>query len=202
MFLAFLSLAVIGSILLLTVIAFYNKKDSSNMQTERRSAGYGRPVQSSATKSLESGDSATHKSPPGDSVSTADAKEKGGDKGRGFVPVIFKHGKIPGLREHELVHFVGSGALFFIETELNPGEINIDPDELTPVLAGDLVLTSKQIIVFHEETAKKISISSVARHRFIDSFLIIKRKRVKKKTDIIKITRRPVEFSYILHTLL
>ena len=31
MFLAFLSLAVIGSMLLLTVIAFYNKKDSADI---------------------------------------------------------------------------------------------------------------------------------------------------------------------------
>jgi len=189
---------------LLTVIAFYNKKDSADMQTEHRAAEHGGPVQSSTAKSLEhrGREAVSHKRPSGGSVSAAGAKEKGEDRGRGFVPVIFAHGKIPGVREHELVHFVGSGALFFIETELNPGQIHIDPDELTPVLAGDLALTSKQIIIFNEETAKKIPISSVAKHQFIDSFLIIKRKRVKKKTDIIKISRRPVEFSYILHTLL
>ncbi len=199
MFLAFLSLAVIGSVLLLTVIAFYNKKDSAEMQTERGSARRNVPAQSRTSKSLagKRGDAVSRESPSGDSAPSADAKEKG----RGFLPVIFEHGKIPGVREHELVHFVGSGALFFIETELNPEQIDIDPDDLTPVLAGGLVLTSKQIIVFNEETAKKILISSIAKHQFTDSFLIIKRKRVKKKTDIIKISRRLVEFSYILQTL-
>lgn len=204
MFLAFLSLAVIGSLLLLTVIAFYNKKDSSNMQSERRAVGYGGPaMQKTATGGQGNASlyGPSMRSVSSSEVSGNDAKERGEDK-KGFVPVILKHGEIPGVRERELVHFIDSGTLFFIESEQGPEEMDIDTDELTMVLEGNLVLTSKQIIVFNKEASKRILISSIAKHRFTGSFLIIKRKRVKKKTDVIKISRRPVEFSYILHTLL
>ncbi len=210
MFLIFLSLAVIGSMLLLTVIAFYNKKDSADMQTVRKSAGHSGPAQggkhrSDTVKTIDGrdGTQASHLSSAEEAAYAADLKRNNGlNKGRGYVPVIFGHGKIPGVREHELVHFIGSGALFFIESELSPDEIEINPDELTEVVDGDLVLTSKQIVVYSKEASKRIQISAIAKHQFKDSFLIIKRKRVKKKTDIIKISRRPVELRYILHTLL
>jgi len=196
--------------LLLTVIAFYNKKDSADIGIVRRSAGRSRPARNGKSrldnvKTIEGkgGSETSHLMPGGDKASAVGLEKNHGlDKGRGYVPVIFKHGKIPGVREHELVHFVGSGTLFFIETELSPDEIETIPDEMTEVVTGNLALTSKQIVVYSKEATKRIQISTIAKHQFKNSFLIIKRKRVKKKTDIIKISRRPVEFSYILHALL
>jgi len=196
--------------LLLTVIAFYNKKDSADIGIVRGPAGLRKPARSGKSrldtvKTIEGkgGSETSHLKPGGDKSSAVDLeKNHGQNKGRGYVPIIFEHGKIPGIREHELVHFIGSGALFFIETELGPDEIETIPDEMAEVVAGNLILTSKQIVVYSKDAAKRIQISSIAKHKFKNSFLIIKRKRVKKKTDIIKIFQRPVEFSYILHALL
>jgi len=119
-----------------------------------------------------------------------------------YIPVIRMDETIPGLSSRDLVHYLGSGALYTIETAQDPEELVINEKELSPVGVGKLLLSSKFILVYDNSFKKRILLSSIDKHHFQNYFLIFKRKKVKKKVDVLKIDDRPVEFQYIFHTLI
>ena len=81
-----------------------------------------------------------------------------------YIPVVRVERKIPGLNKQELVHFVGSGALFTIDTLAEPDEIELGKYVLTPEIEGDIVLTTRTLMIFNEKNMKKILIDSIGKY--------------------------------------
>jgi hypothetical protein len=118
-----------------------------------------------------------------------------------YVPVVRVEREIPGLNKHELVHFVGTGALFSIETLSEPDEIELGKYALTPEIEGDIVLTTRALLIFNEKNRKKIIIDSIGKYHFQDDSVIIRRKDVKKKKEVLKLFNKISEFKYILSVI-
>jgi hypothetical protein len=220
MFLAFLSLAVLGVVLLLTVIALYSRKDLLRFSSGEESSH--RQTETARYRSrLSGGDHVRQSEKPaandrvGEPVQTpsksADSvKEKSSDQSPGFtfdrdgeeryIPVLERKEPIPGVRDSERLHFMATGVLYSMEAEKLPEKIK--EKELTTEIEGTLALTSGHVVVYNDGDSKRFTLGSIEKHHFDDSFLIMKRKNVKYKKDVIKITKNPVEFTYILQTLL
>ncbi|HEB30945.1 MAG TPA: hypothetical protein ENI15_08745 [Spirochaetes bacterium] len=118
-----------------------------------------------------------------------------------YIPVVHVEREIPGLNKQELVHFIGSGALFNIETLAEPDEIELDKYTLIPEIEGDIVLTTRTLMIFNEKNMKKIVIDSIGKYHFQDDCVIIRRKDVKKKKDVLKLFNKRSEFKYILSVI-
>ncbi len=174
MFLAFIALSIVGVVFFFTILLFCHR----------------RPPEDGI--------------PSGDPKSEEKRRREEGESGEypdGYVPILHAEADVPGLSRGELVHYRGEGKLYTVESSLSIVELSVSRDELTEVMTGALALTSKAIIIFEGESKKKFYISSIEDYRFHRSYLILKRKNVKRKKDIIEISPRPVEFRYILHTL-
>jgi hypothetical protein len=205
MYQLFLSLIIVGGLLFFTVLAFYTRKhlhrkseslvDRSNVE----SIGYRNPSRSlPETKKLEPSQETNI------SYSPAETSIKIKNK---YLPVIKTDEMIPGLSPRDLIHYLGSGSLYTIETSQGPEELVIEElvineEELTPLGGGKLLLSSRFLLVYDNSFKKKILLSSIDKYHFKDCYLIFKRKRVKKKLDVLKIDDRSVEFKYILNTLI
>lgn len=213
MFFAFLSLAIVGIVLFFTIVAFYNKKNSikskdrrspsADHSTEQNTSGPGEAISLSDQAPNRDYHVVYHKpaltaSPHEAPGGASDQKEEGD----AYIPVLHFPGVIPGLKKRELVHFSGSGVLYAIDTLSNPGDIDLEQEDMHTTVEGKLVLTSKHIVIYNDEMTKKIPVSSVEKYDFQKSYLIVKRKNVKKKKDIIRIAGKPVEFRYIFLTLI
>ncbi|MFW6139436.1 MAG: hypothetical protein ACOC7U_09720 [Spirochaetota bacterium] len=118
-----------------------------------------------------------------------------------YIPVVRPDRIIPGLNKGELVHYKGSGVLYSIELLVDPQEINPEEHELSVEVEGEVVITSRGILVYDSKNIKKISTSAIEKFDFRGPYVIIKRKNVKKKKDIVKVPENTAEFKYILHTL-
>ncbi|MGQ9614786.1 MAG: hypothetical protein ACUVWJ_00100 [Spirochaetota bacterium] len=200
MYQLFLSLIVVGGILFFTVLAFYNRKhlhrknktrnSISRIETENRNDPSAFLYQIKNRELLEKQNIEYN-------------SDKAFIKGRNrYIPVIRIEEPIPGLGSRDLIHYLGSGALYTIETAQEPKELVIKEEELSPVGVGKLLLSSKFILVYDNGFKKRILLSSIDKHHFQHYFLIFKRKRVKKRVDVLKIDDRPVEFQYIFYTLI
>ncbi len=128
-----------------------------------------------------------HASPPGD----ADA----------YIPVVRPKSSVPGLGKLELVHYIGKGALFSIDSLKDPSQIHIEPNKMKPEIEGEVVLSSKSLIIFNSKNSRKIMLVSIGKYYFRNSYLIIKRKNAKKKKDVLHVFGNPADFRYILRTI-
>jgi len=118
-----------------------------------------------------------------------------------YIPVLRTERRIPGLGSNEAVHYLGSCAFFSLKSGTDLEQLAFKTEELDPEIEGEVVLTSKNILVFDEEKHKRIYISSIEDYRFVDPYLVIKRKNVKTKKDVLKLEEERVKFKYILHAL-
>lgn len=118
-----------------------------------------------------------------------------------FIPVLRTERRIPGLGSNEAVHYLGRCAFFSLKSGTDLEQLAFETEELDTEIEGEVALTSKNILVFDEENHKRIYISSIEDYRFIDPYLVIKRKNVKTKKDVLKIEGERVKFKYILHAL-
>ncbi len=109
--------------------------------------------------------------------------------------------------KNEIVHYRGRGKFFQIESEsqvsdIKPEEHLIDESGKisSPIIEGDIYLTGRWIVVVGKEI-KKIPLKSIEDFVFKNGYLILKRKRVKKKKDIFEILNDRANFYYILKVL-
>ncbi len=181
----FITLTVVGILLLFTVIIFHRRRryvpdyrPPFIHEDAVRANRHEEPVQT-----FEIDDA----SPPED----ADA----------FIPVVHPKGSVPGLGKLELVHYIGKGALFSIDTLKDPSQVHIEPNKIVPEIEGEIVLSSKSLIIFNNKNTKKIMLASISKYHFSNSYLIIKRKNAKRKKDVLHILENPADFRYILRTI-
>jgi hypothetical protein len=194
MLLAFLVLAIVGVVFFIAIIVFYSKKDFSNSANQVTAEIADPP----ALQPHPVPDAVV--STPSIEIQPEPHDQEEGQ--RNYIPILHFDEPIPGLKGRVFVHFDGSGSLFTLETPVKPSDISLKQDELESVLKGRLLLTSRYIVIFNEEIKKKFSIATIEQHHFQRSFMIIKRKNVKVKKDIIKIDGNLMEFQYILHALM
>ena len=171
MFFFFLSIAIFGIIIFITVIIFYRSSDLA-----KKSSSDSDKSDREENKELEDEDY--------------------------YIPVLHIDRLIPGMGKGEVIHYLGSCSLFSLETTDSPEQIEVDENQLTAVIDGEVALTSKTILVFNDENKKKFYFTSIEDYYFENSYLIIKRRNVKRKKDILKIVTEPVSFKYILHALI
>ncbi|MFW6180545.1 MAG: hypothetical protein ACOC8N_02265 [Spirochaetota bacterium] len=108
---------------------------------------------------------------------------------------------MPELKGNERVHFIAPAALYSVESTAPLEEVDLD-GQLNEELRGEVVLTSGRILLFREGEVKRFNYSLIEHFLFREGYFIMKRKNVKKKKDIMKVFKNPVEFEYILRTLL
>jgi|GEM_PF-1456474 len=199
MFLAFLSLTVVGVALLIAVVAFYSKKDtlvdtdyiSSEQIVQDHAPNRPIPVQEPQTADRDE----VKRQP------TSVVPENKNRENAEYIPILRISEEIPGIKGRELVHYAGQGALYSLESTDDLDTIEIKSDELELVVEGKLFLTSRYIIIYSGETVKKFTIATIESFRFSRAHLIMKRKRVKTKKDVLKIGVDLKDFKYILHAL-
>lgn len=130
-----------------------------------------------------------------------DRKTLSGEKSfEEVIPVIKATHGIPGLGAGELVHFLGNGKLYSIESEDVPEKIKIDKATLAPVLEGTVAVTSKNLLIFNGQTVKKFPHGRIEKLGWKSGYLIIKRKGVKKKREVFEV-HESGSFKYIFKTL-
>ena len=134
-------------------------------------------------------------------VKPQEKKESDRVRVNSYIPVLHRQKKIPGIKEFELIHYIGSGALFTIETKQEPSEIILKEGNLVPEIEGRVILTSHKLMIYNAKTVKKIVYGAIGKYAFHDPFLIIMRKDVKKKKDVLRVLEKPSEFKYIFTTL-
>jgi hypothetical protein len=199
MFLAFLSLTVVGVALLIAVIVFYSKKDVQvsadyirpNQIVQDHAPNHPIPVQEADTVNRDEVKQ----------QSTSDVPERKNRDDAEYIPILRIREEIPGIKGRELVHYAGTGTLYSLESTDDLKNIEIKSEDLDQVLEGKLYLTSRYIIIHSEDTVKKFTIASIEGFRFSRTHLMVKRKRVKTKKDVFKIDRDLKNFKYILHAL-
>jgi hypothetical protein len=183
LYLLFLTFIILGVILLFTIVLFSRHKGSKKSIYNLRQADWAYGSDNSIPQQGYKGGST------------------GGERDS-YLPVIHTKKKIPGLNRHDLVHYLGHGALFNVDTLSDPREIFPERLELKSGLEGALAVTTKYILIFNEKERKKILIDSIGKFAFSNSYLIIQRKKVKKKKDILRVFEKEEEFKYILDTLI
>ena len=172
MFFIFLSIIIFGIIVFFATIIFYRSSDLSKKKK----------------------------------IEELKDRQEGGDEEEEredyYVPVLKPEREVTGLGKNEAVHYIGLCTFFSLETPLAIEQITLDSEELNPEMEGEIALTSKNILIYDGERLKRIYISSIEKYRFFEAYLIIKRKNVKKKKDVIKLQGERASFKYILHALM
>jgi hypothetical protein len=199
MFLAFLSLTVVGVALLVAVIVFYSKKDvlvdtvqkGHELIVHDYTPNHPVPVQEPDTAEK---DAVRRESKSG-------VPDKGNREDGEYIPILRIKEEIPGLKGRELIHYAGTGTLYSLESTAELEKLEIKSDEMELVVEGKLFLTSRYIIIYSGDTVKKFTIATIENFRFSGTHLIMKRKRVKTKKDILKIAADLKDFKHILHAL-
>jgi hypothetical protein len=199
MFLAFLSLTVVGVALLIAVVVFYSKKDVQDH------ADYIHPDQ------IVHDHAPNHPIPvrEADTVERDDIKQQPASKlpehnnrdNAEYIPILRIKEEIPGVKGRELVHYAGTGTLYSLESTDDLKNIEIKTEDLEQVVEGKLYLTSRYIIIYSGDIVKKFTIASIENFRFSKTHLIVKRKRVKTKKDVFRINQDLKDFKYVLHAL-
>lgn len=199
MFLAFLSLTVVGVALLIAVIIFYSKKDvlvDSDFVVPDQVVQNKAPIRPVSVQEPE-----TSSNDRTERKSASHEPEVKKREDAAYIPILRITEEIPGIKGRELVHYAGEGALYSLESTDDLKNIEIKSEDLELVVEGKLFLTSRYIIIYSGETVKKFTIAAIESFRFSKSHLIMKRKRVKTKKDILKIGHDLRDFKYILHAL-
>ena len=193
LFLIFVTLGVI--LLLVTILSFHHKRNISKSTLES-APPVSEPMEDYRFE-------AYHQMPEHERSFEAENHYEGTVSGNGnaYIPVIDAGKVIPGVNKQEIIHFLGSGALFNLETLTDPQKIVLNEHDLIPEIEGNIVLTTRTIVIFNEKDIRKILIDSIGMFHFQSSYLIIKRKNVKKKKDVLKISGNIPEFRYIFNVL-
>jgi hypothetical protein len=199
MFLAFLSLTVVGVALLVAVVVFYSKKDlqvdtvQNSHELIVRDQAPKRPIPVQEPDTAEK--DAVGREPK------SDVLEKWNREDGEYIPILRIKEEIPGLKGRELIHYAGTGTLYSVESAAELEKIEIKSVELELVVEGKLFLTSRYIIIYSGDIVKKFTIATIENFRFSGAHLIMKRKRVKTKKDILKVAADLNGFKHILHAL-
>lgn len=213
MFLAFLSVAVVGAVLLLTVLALYSRKDAAEATTRAAADQQGAEAGVHAETAGRPAAPEQYREPRFQSLEPSqmersveqavgsDVRAPGGGVEQGFIPVLQTAKRVPELKGNERVHFMAPAALYSVDSTAPLQEIELG-EQLEEELRGELVLTSGRIMLFRDGEVKRFNYSLIEQYLFRGGHFIMKRKNVKKKKDIIKIFENPVEFEYVLRTLL
>ena len=194
MFLAFLSLAVIGIALFVAVVTFFSRKDTP----ERTGQEYFEPA---VEDRIYDQPPTIQESGITDSATGPNTEHKHEGKEGTFIPILRIDEEIPGLKGRELIHFAGKGALYSLDSAAELENLKFTQDDLELAVDGRLLLTSRYIIVYSGAVVKKFTIAAIENVLFRNSFLVMKRKRVKTKKDVLKVSGDLGEFKYILHAL-
>jgi hypothetical protein len=204
MFFAFLSLAIIGIALFVAVVFFQSRKDGTQNiigvplepVVEAQTSDHPLTAQEpeKTDDSLEES-AEPERAMPEEAVSDRVVGE------REFIPILRVKGEIPGIKGRELVHFDGRGTLYSLESTDELDALEFTDRDLELVVDGRLLLTSRYIIIYSGESVKKFTIAAIEKFTFRNSSLVIKRKRVKTKKDVLKIADNLSDFKYILHAL-
>ena len=202
MFLAFLLLIVIGIALFVAVVFFFSWKDRS----ERTVQDYAEPVVHDhipdslpIAQQPEIREDAAVKSP--EIGGSSESVGRTGAGGGVYIPILQIDEEIPGLKGRELIHFDGAGSLYSLESTADLENLEFSKDDLELVVEGRLLLTSRYIIIYKAAVVKKFTIAAIEDFRFKNSLLVMKRKRVKTKKDVLKVSGKLEDFKYILHAL-
>jgi hypothetical protein len=199
MFLAFISLAVVGVALFIAVVVFYSKKDFVEETVHNSHEPIANDPASNHSAPVQ-----TFEIPKPVAVKNElerEAPDTGGREEGEYIPILRIKEEIPGLKGRELIHFAGKGTLYSLDSTADLENIEIKNDELELVVEGKLFLTYRYIFIFNNDVVKKFTIAAIEKFRFIGSHLLMKRKRVKTKKDILKITADLKNFKRILHAL-
>lgn len=172
----FLLVAITGVILLISVIVFYN----GTVQKQVESA---KSVSATEVRKEEN------------------QKQKKGENAL-YLPVQKIDRQLPGIKKGELIHFFGEAVLYSVESAADISELDINKSELQEELDGNLAITSQWLLVFHESSVKKMPLRMIEGYRFYESYVIIKRKNVKKKKDVLQIKEKQGELKYIFQVLM
>jgi len=174
--LIFVFILILGCVLFLIAIFFYRQKRTGSAEHIYEESA---PVHFSREEQMEP------------VRSRADA----------YIPVLQGHKSVPGVKEFELIHFIGRGALFTLESLKDPEQVMIKEGDMVPEIEGSIVLTSHKLLIYNAKSARKIVYGAIGRYHFRDPFLVIMRKDVKKKKDVVRIFERIPEFKYIFSVL-
>lgn len=214
LFILFVSLAILGAILLLTLTLFSNRdraypelstyEQEYAIVEEPELSGQSGALPAEGPKeekeqevSREEAD--LQKGASGPSLA-ADSAEK--DYSVAYIPVLPREGPIPGVRAAELLHYRGRGAYYSIDDGRDPGEMEIDISALSPAVEGDIALTTKHVVVFSENIAKTIATYMIEKYHFHGDVLVLKRKTAKLKKDVVRIDGDSERFRTTLQTLM
>ncbi len=186
MFLFFFALALLGIILFFTIIFFYQRKDGI--------------LEPTANTDISIPEQTERRNEP--AFNEPDFNEPAFNDENEYIPVMCTEKKIPGINKHELIHYIGSGILSTIDSLQDPSEIVLGNHELTTELEGNVALTLKILVIFNDKNVKKILIDSIGKYHFEGHYLVIKRKDVKKKKDVLELFDKFAEFKYIFNILM
>jgi hypothetical protein len=118
-----------------------------------------------------------------------------------YIPVLNRKKGIPEVKEFELIHFIGRGVLFSLESLQNPAKIIVSERDLVPEIQGNVVLTSHKLLIYNGKSTRKIVYGAIVSYQFRDPFLVIMRKDVKKKKEVVRVLEKWPQFSYIFSVL-
>lgn len=216
LFILSLSFALIGVLLLATLILFYYRAESPGESRSYGEFSIDKPLyhggedlgESGATVGLKSAGDAGQVAPGGGAKGAAGVSEENEEEASSVqvregstIPVLQLNKPVPGIGRYELVHYSDRGAFASIEDSRDPEEIKLDESRLSLEVEGEVVLTSRNIVIFNEKSSKKIPIYTIEKFHFYDAFLVMKRRSAKKKKDVIKIAGNLAGFMRILGTL-
>lgn len=201
----FLFILVLGFVLFIVAILFYKqrtgKREYFHQEPPPPRIYEEEPVNQNAAPAGLRGDGPIHdesKVPPG---MEEEWTQTGRADASAYIPVLRGEKNIPGVKEFELVHFVGRGGLFSVESLQNPGKITVRENELIREMEGTVVLTSHKLLIYDVKSTRKIVFGAIGGYQFQDPFLIIMRKDVKKKKEVVRVYERIPEFRYIFGVL-
>jgi hypothetical protein len=186
----FFFIIVLGFVLFIVAILFYKKRTGKREVIHEEAA----PVQMYREERFRR-ESEFEESPrEGRSISIRNDADH-------YIPVLKRKKGIPGVKEFELIHFFGRGVLFSLESLQNPAKIMVNEKDLVPEIEGYVVLTSHKLVIYNGKPSRKIVYDAIGSFQFQDPFLIIMRKDVKKKKEVVRLLEKGPQFNYIFSVL-
>lgn len=196
--LLFLTFVILGVILLLVTILFFHHNRNISRNTLETAPPVSEPMEDYRFEEYRQ---MPEHERSFEAENHYEGTVSGNGNGNAYIPVIDAGKAIPGVNKQEIIHFLSSGTLFNLETLTDPQKIVLNEHDLIPEIEGNIVLTTRTIVIFNEKNVRKILIDSIGMFHFQSSYLIIKRKNVKKKKDVLKISGNLPEFRYIFNVL-
>jgi hypothetical protein len=201
----FLFILILGFVLFVVAILFYKQRTGKREYSLQepppaRNREQEQMNQNEAPAGLRGGRSIRDEPAVLEDTEEGWAASSSADAGA-YIPVLRSVKNIPGVKDFELVHFVGRGGLFSIVSLQNPGKITIRENELIREIEGTIVLTSHKLLIHDAKSMRKIVFGAIGGYQFQEPFLVIMRKDVKKKKEVVRVYERIPEFRYIFGVL-